>query len=288
MKHHDSEPLTVPVDLLDDLAIARLAGQRAGALIAEKWRSGVRVRFKGPIDPVTEADLAAERVITDLIRRRFPRDRIVAEEGGIDDGQGSGRSWFVDPLDGTTNFSHGLPHFCVSIACADADGVRVGVIVEPTRGWVFDAVRGGGARLDGAPLSVSAAERLERAVLATGFPYDRHGAPDNNSHRFAHLLRAAQGLRRLGSAALDLAFVAAGWLDGYWERRLNSWDLAAGALLVREAGGVISDHQGRDWRVDAGEIVAANPGLHPPLLAALAESDALFESRPDGVTRGDS
>lgn len=204
-------------DLLDELAVACLAGQTAAAEIADRWRSGADVRFKGPIDPVTEVDLAAERIIVDLIRARFPDDHILAEETGASGPAGSRqRRWLIDPLDGTTNFSHGLPHFCVSIASADADGPRIGVIIEPLRRWTFTAVRGGGAHLDGRPLRVSATARMDRALVATGFPYDRHTARENNSGYFARALRKTQGMRRAGSAALDLAFVAAGWLDGYW------------------------------------------------------------------------
>lgn len=265
----------IGADLLDDLALARLAGQRAAAFIAHKWRTGVDVAFKGAIDPVTEADLGAERIITELIRARFPEDRVVAEESGAHGGDGP-RTWLVDPLDGTTNFSHGLPHFCVSIACADAHGLRVGVIVEPIRRWTFEAARGGGAWLEGRRLGVSATARLDRAVIATGFPYDRHTAHDNNSHRFAAALRVAQGLRRAGSAALDLAYVAAGWLDGYWEARLQRWDLAAGALLVQEAGGRLTDFRGEPWRLGEDRIVATNGRIHDPLLDVLARSDAAF------------
>jgi len=261
--------------LAGELELARIAAGRAAAEIRGRWRSGGAVRFKGPIDPVTEADLAAERIILDVIRSRFPDDRILAEESGLTgdvppDTHAGGRRWFVDPLDGTTNFSHGLPHFCVSIASADADGPRVGVIVDPVRRWTFDAVRGGGARLDGQPIGVSVTRRVDRAILATGFPYDRHTAKDNNSARFSRALRMAQGLRRAGSAALDLAFVAAGWLDGYWEYRLNPWDLAAGALLVREAGGRVSTPGGGPWYVHDADIVATNGALHPRLLALLA------------------
>ena len=272
--------------LLDELAVARQAGREedeareprraaggAPAEIARRWRSGVTVRLKGPIDPVTDADVAAERAIIELIGARYPDDTIVAEESGVHAGATDAeRRWLIDPLDGTTNFSHGFPHFCVSIASADETGPRVAVVAEPLRGWVFDAVRGGGARLDDVPIAVSATGRIERALLATGFPYDRHSAGDNNSHRFAHALRRTQGMRRAGSAALDLAFVAAGWLDGYWEYRLNPWDLAAGALLVHEAGGQVSTPTGSPWYLHHADIVATNRRLHAAVVALLTDA----------------
>lgn len=269
---------TLTRDLPAELLTARTAAHLAASEIAARWRRDSAVRFKGPIDPVTEADLAAERIIVSTIRARWPDDQILAEESGLDGSGDSDRRWLVDPLDGTTNFSHGLPHFCVSIASADASGPRVGVIVDPLRNWTFEAVRDGGARLDGRPLRVSAIDRLDRAVLATGFPYDRHTAADNNSARFSRLLRRAQGLRRAGSAALDLAFVAAGWLDGYWEFRLNPWDMAAGALLVHEAGGRVSTPTGRPWYLHDAHIVATNGALHARLLTLLADGQSAHES----------
>ncbi len=261
-------------DLAHESSVARAAALAAAREIADRWRSGFTVRLKRPINPVTDADLAAERIILEHLEAAFPGDGIVAEESGAHRaGRDARRHWIVDPLDGTTNFSHRLPHFCVSIASADRHGPRVGVIVDPLRGWVFDAVRGGGARLDGETIGVSSTARLDRALLATGFPYDRHEAQDNNSHRFCHALRVAQGVRRAGSAALDLAFVAAGLLDGYWEFRLAPWDLAAGALLVREAGGRVSTPTGRPWYLHHGDIVASNGVLHAPLVALLDAAD---------------
>lgn len=255
-----------------ELRVARVAAERAGAIVAERWQGVLAVRLKGAIDLVTEVDLAAEAAIVETIRADFPDDPILTEEAGALSGQ-TGRRWYVDPLDGTTNYSHGFPHFCVSIAAVDSVGGRVAVIYEPLRGWAFTAMRGHGAHHDGEPIRVSSAERIGVALLATGFPYDRHHAADNNSHRFTEILRRARGLRRAGSAALDLAYVARGWLDGYWEDRLNPWDLAAGALLVKEAGGTVSRFGGAPFDLNRGQIVAANGRLHGGLVEAVAQAD---------------
>ena len=255
--------------------VAQDAARQAGLLIRARWDTPLDVTHKGEVDLVTEVDLAAEAIIVQIVRAAFPGDRIVAEEGG---GQTVGapvapdapaRTWFIDPLDGTTNFSHGLPHFCVSIALC-LDGVpAVGVVYEPIRDWMFHAIRGAGAWRDAARLRVSDCPALDAALLATGFPYDRRTNPQNNTAEFKRLLTASQGMRRAGSAALDLAYVAAGWLDGYWEDRLKAWDIAAGTLLVREAGGCVTGMLGAPLDLRAGHIAAATPLIHPALVAEL-------------------
>ncbi|MCB9522719.1 MAG: inositol monophosphatase [Myxococcales bacterium] len=256
-----------------ELAVARHAAEQAGRIIAARWDQGVTPAYKGTVDLVTEVDLAAEAQIVQTLGQAFPSDRIVAEEGSAHGAAlPSERTWYVDPLDGTTNFAHGFPHFCVSIALADAQGLAVGVVHEPLRRWTFWATRGGGAWRDGRRLQVTRVDRLDRALLATGFPYDRHTNPDNNLDRFGAALTVAQGIRRAGSAALDLACVAAGWLDGYWEDRLKPWDLAAGALLVTEAGGWVTDLNGGPLELAAGRALAAGPALHPHLLARLSQA----------------
>ncbi len=278
-----------------DVALARAAAERAGACIRAGWlraldaprgAPALDIRFKGEVDLVSEIDLAAEAIVLGLLREARPADDIIAEESGLAAGtpallsvagQVESRCWFVDPLDGTTNFSHGLPHFCVSIGLTDAEGPAVGVIHDPIRRWTFHARRGGGAWLDGRALTISDTTDLGRAVLATGFPYDRRTNPDNNTHRVAHLVRLGQGLRRAGSAALDLAWVAAGWLDGYWEDRLNAWDLMAGVLLVTEAGGTVTNFTGGPANIRGGALVASNGRLHEQLVAAVGEADARFQ-----------
>ncbi|MCB9534725.1 MAG: inositol monophosphatase [Myxococcales bacterium] len=262
-----------------ELAVAQHAAAIAGRLIAAAWDRGVDVSFKGDVDLVTETDRAAEAAIVPLLAQHFPADAIVAEEGS---GRAGGpRAWHVDPLDGTTNFSHGFPHFAVSIALVDDDGPLVGVVHEPLRRWTFSATRGGGAWLDGRRLSVSDTATLDRALTATGFPYDRRTARDNNVHRADAVLRSAQGLRRAGAAALDLAFVAAGWLDVFWEDRLSTWDLAAGVLLVTEAGGRVTARDGEPLVLDAGDVLASNGRMHDAAAACLRAADARFNA---GVT----
>jgi len=252
-----------------ELEVARDAAEAAGRAIHARWDQGIEVRHKGEIDLVTEADVVSESIIVDRLRGAFPGDAVIAEEGGGHAGHG-GRTWFVDPLDGTTNFSHGMPQFAVSIALADEHGLRIGVVHAPVYGFTFHAVRGEGAFLDGRRLRVGRAVRLADALLATGFPYDRHALPRHNIDRFSHLLERCQGVRRAGSAALDLAFVAAGWFDGYWEDRLQPWDLAAGCLLVAEAGGTVTGFDGSAGDFRSGAAVASNGAVHVELLRALA------------------
>lgn len=258
--------------------VAREAAERAGEIIRSYWGRSFEVHKKGEVDLVSEVDIAAEHIIVETLGTRFSRDAIVGEEGVGGDGLVASRTWLVDPLDGTTNFSHGVPHFCVSVALVDEDGPRVGVIHEPLRQWSFYARRGGGAWMNGKRLTVSATPDLAHSVIATGFPYNKWNHPDNNSQRFAHLLRKTQGLRRMGAAALDLCYVAAGWFDGFWEFRLKPWDIAAGLLLVAEAGGQVSDFKGQTCDLWQGEVVATNGRFHVELTDALLAAVAAEES----------
>ena len=259
--------------MLDDVAaIARGAGRiilrHFGAPIPIAARKSTRS------DVVTAADTEAEAYIVAELLRRFPEHHIVGEEGG---GQGAPaatapRQWFVDPIDGTVNFAAKLPHFCTSIALATPDRQPLlGVVYDPTRDELFTAVRGGGARLNGAPLCVTATEELNDAVVSTGFPYDKHTNADNNLREWAAFLKHIRGERRLGSAALDLCYVAAGRLDGYWEKDLKPYDAMAGMLIAREAGGTVTDYQGAPdpQRLDRGRYVASNGRIHAAMLAVL-------------------
>jgi myo-inositol-1(or 4)-monophosphatase len=256
------------------LAVVEAACDEAAAIsVAGMGRARAVAAKQSASDLVTEFDLAVEAAVVARLRAAFPGDAIVAEEGGAE-GQAQ-RRWFVDPIDGTTNFSHGLPFFCTSIALHDEAGPAVGVVDAPALGWRFSATRGGGATLrerGGAPrpLAVSATPALLQALLATGFPYDLRTDPADNVRQFAALQREAQAVRRVGAAALDLAMVAAGWLDGYWERKLKPWDVAAGMLLVTEAGGRVTGHDGGPPVLERGELVATNGLVHDALLAALA------------------
>lgn len=242
----------------------------AGSLLNAGAHARHPARNKGTVtDLVTQFDKAAEDLIVAGIRSRYPDHRILAEEGGDHGGQAGAPRWIIDPLDGTTNFAHGLPMFSVSIACEIDGQLAVGVVAAPALGQVFAAARGHGATRNGQPIHVSTVDRLDGALLVTGFPYDRHTAKENNFAQFVALKKQAQGIRRFGSAALDLAFTAAGSFDGYWEMRLNAWDVAAGILLVEEAGGTVSDWHGDAVSLTRCEVLATNGQIHQAVSTVL-------------------
>ncbi|HHS98576.1 MAG TPA: inositol monophosphatase [Chloroflexi bacterium] len=256
----------------ETLRIAVEVAHEAGTLLRERFGHVQRVAFKGEVNPVTEADTEAETLICTRLREAFPDHRILAEEGGGDEWREPGPPiWLVDPLDGTNNFAHGFPHIAVSLALVDRERPVVGVIYDPLRDETFAARAGGGATLNGEPIRVSQVRRLADAFLATGFPYDRRTAPDNNVARLDHFLRRSQGVRRAGAAALDLAYVACGRFDGFWEIRLKPWDVAAGVLLVREAGGRATDFAGTPDCLSGEEIVASNGLIHEEMLRVIRE-----------------
>ncbi len=251
------------------LEVAIEAALAAGSILRELMGK-VAMEFKGEIDVVTEADRRAEEAIISRLRRAFPGEGIWAEESGRREGEGQAR-WLIDPLDGTSNYAHGLPIFAVSIA-AEVDGeLEVGVVYDPCRDELFTAARGGGAWLNGRPLRVSGEGELRRSLLVTGFPYDVRVNEENNLDHFTNFTFSAQAVRRLGSAALDLAYVAAGRFDGYWETRLNPWDMAAGVLLVLEAGGRVTDLLGRPWRLEGRQVLASNGRIHEAMQAVLTQ-----------------
>jgi len=245
-----------------------LAAESAGRVLMEKLESGVTVAYKGAIDLVTEADHAAEQAIVAILRERHPDHDILAEEGDYGR-RGADHRWIVDPLDGTTNFAHGFPWFAVSIALEVRGAVVLGAVFNPHNRELFIAERGRGATLNGRPLRVSTTAVLERALLATGFAYDHKVSPDNNYGQFERFQRLAQAVRRAGVASLDLACVAAGRFDGFWELKLKPWDVAAGVLLVEEAGGQVSDYAGMPMPLDRGEILASNGRLHAAMQRAM-------------------
>lgn len=249
-----------PSDLLDT---AREAARRAGRVLAERFEGERTIEFKGGIDLVTDADKAAEAALLACVRERFPDHAILAEESGA--AQGSEYRWIIDPLDGTTNYSHRVPHFCVSIGVEAADGLVAGVVYDPLRDELFAAARGQGATRNGQPIQASGATSFDRALLCTGFPYDVREKPDAPLGLFNRIIRHAQGIRRTGSAALDLAYVACGRFDGFFEFGLHPWDIAAGALLVTEAGGRMTRIDGAPLELDVGDVLGCAPGLFESL-----------------------
>jgi myo-inositol-1(or 4)-monophosphatase len=248
-------------------AIAR----EAGALLMSYFARRVKVEYKGEVDLVTEADRASEKLIVERLRTRWPEHGIVAEEGTRSETDAEYR-WYVDPLDGTTNFAHGYPVFCISIALVrEKDGqLEAGVLYDPTRDEFFAAERGSGATLNDEPIHVSNTTRLAESILGTGFPsHKRHKNP--NIHFYHQLTLRSHGVRRAGSAALDLANVACGRYEGFWEFNLNPWDTAAGVLLVQEAGGMVTRFDGSPFRLDSREVLASNGLIHQELLTNFAE-----------------
>ena len=249
-----------------------LSAAHAGAeVLRGSFRSSeLQVRAKGPNDLVSSADHAAEAAIVSVIRRHHPDAAFLAEEGGRSGEADSELEWVIDPLDGTNNFLQGLPVFCTSVACCRAGSPLVGAIVEPLTGTAFTALRGGGAFRNGERLAVSAQRGLDGAFLATGYPFRAVGALDLYLAAFREIHLRARAIRRCGSAALDLAWTAAGVFDGFFEFRLSPWDLAAGVLLVEEAGGRVSDLDGTGGYLTGGNVVAGNPTVWRELQAAIA------------------
>lgn len=251
-------------------AIAR----QAGAELLRRYAQPHTEHTKSSVtDIVTEADTAADAVIVAALRSAFPDDHIVTEEsGGVGASTGVTRTWYVDPLDGTSNFAAGFPFFCVSIGLADHDGSPlVGAIYDPVRNELFTAARGLGATVNGRPLRVSSTAPLRRALVCTGFPYDYANTPDNNQARWNAVAPRVRALRCFGAAALELAYVAAGRIDGQWETSLNPWDMTAGLLMIAEAGGTATDFTGGTDGLRRGQVVSSNGHIHAELLAALAE-----------------
>ena len=272
--------------------VARQAALAAGALLKQNYEKPHDIKMKSAIDPVTESDFASQETIINLIHQNFPGHGILAEEEEVNAGEGAdeldagkgakGRGpapqetippthrWIIDPLDGTVNFAHGFPLFCVSIAFEAAGVMEYGVVYDPLREEVFEASRGAGAFVNSRPLKVSRVDRVGSALLATGFPYDIRERLPETLTRIGRLLGVSQGLRRAGSAALDLAYVAAGRLDGFWEENLKPWDTAAGVLLVLEAGGQVSTFNGNPYDLFSPNILASNGLLHQDLVEFIA------------------
>lgn len=276
---------------------AEAIARQAGAIVRTFYEQGFAIDHKGDVgNVVTDADRASEAHIVAALRARFPAHAIVAEEGGGDQG-GNGRdggdgggedgptiTWLVDPLDGTNNFAHGFPVFAVTLAAVVAGQVLAGATYDPLRDEMYSAHRGGGAMLNGRPLAVSGTRQLAAALVGTGFAYDKSTTVDNNLAEVVTLVPLVRGLRRAGACALDLAWVAAGRLDAFWERGPQAWDMAAGVLLVTEAGGRVTGHRGEPLDLDGGRIVATNAHLHPVVLERLAEARTLIGRLPQPAT----
>ncbi len=269
------------------LAVAVEAAQVGAAILERHFRSGhLEVSTKAENDFVTQADRASEKALVEVILGHFPEHRILAEEGTEHRAATSDLEWVIDPLDGTTNFLHGLPVWAVSIACRRGSELLAGVVLDPCGGNTFTAVRGQGASWNGSPMRVAAQSGLDGAFLATGYPFRAHAALDIYLDLFRAVFRRARAIRRCGAAALDLAYTAAGVYEGFFEFRLSPWDIAAGALLIEEAGGVVTDLDGGGGCFGSGNVLAGPPGVAADLLASARAIGADESAVDQRVGRG--
>ena len=262
-----------------DFAVAM--AKEAGALLRDRLNTNFSVSHKGAIDLVTEVDVASETLIRERISTRYPRHQILAEEGGLAESSSAYR-WIVDPLDGTTNYAHGYPIFCVSIALEYKGELVLGVVYDPMRDELFAAEKGSGAALNNRTVHVSKTSELTKSLLSTGFPYDIRTAKMTNLDHWKNFAMHAQALRRDGAAALDLCYVACGRFDGFWELNLSAWDMAAGAVIVEEAGGRVSDFSGGKLSVYTPEIIASNGLIHTSMIEVIAMAQTRKQDRGDG------
>ena len=243
--------------------------RKAGAILYDGYSTDHQVDYKGVIDLVTEIDHRSEEYLLGEVQRDFPDHHILSEESGVIEGNND-HVWFIDPLDGTVNYAHHIPIFCVSIAYAHHGKLTLGAIYEPMRDEMFLAERDKGASLNGRPLQVSTVTELQKSLLVTGFPYDAWDTKQDNFNNFIKFGKLSQGVRRFGSAALDLCYVAAGRFDGFWELALKPWDVAAGGLICEEAGAQITNVRGEpDYISPPQSVVAATPGIHERMLEEL-------------------
>jgi myo-inositol-1(or 4)-monophosphatase len=256
----------VDLGTIRDVGLA--AAARAGDVLRQYWGKAHRVEKKGAIDLVTEADVASEKVIIEVIRTTFPDHGIQAEESGVTQ-QNEAHRWIIDPLDGTTNYAHGLPDFAVSIAFANRGELLFGLVLNPIAEELYCGMKGQGATMNGRPIQVSDTDKLDEALLVTGFPYDLPSVIDPLMERLKQCVLSAQGIRRLGSAALDLCYVACGRFEGFWEQNLAPWDTAAGIVIAQEAGATVSDFSNRPYRIGGKEILATNGLIHKAMTRLL-------------------
>ena len=266
------------IDAGEFLDTAWDAVRAAGKLILDNWRRPKQIDYKGPIDLVTSVDRESERIIVDILQRNFPVHGILAEEETDRRSLQNRYLWIIDPLDGTTNFAHGYPQFCVSIALQYDGKIVLGLVYDPIRDECFCAVQGQGATLNQTPIRSSAISELDKSLLATGFPYDRRENADFYLTFFRAFMTRSQGIRRNGSAALDLCYVACGRLDGFWELKLKPWDTAAGALIVTEAGGQLSDFSGAPFSIWGDETMASNGLIHDEMIGIASATSRVATS----------
>ena len=249
-------------------ALAIRAAKKAGRILQDHLGRVKKVDYKGAVNLVTEMDLLSEKLIVAEIRKIYPKHSILAEEK-TNRQEDSPYRWVIDPLDGTTNYAHGYPIFCVSIGLEKDGAIILGVVYDPSRNELFVGEKGKGAHLNGRRIHVSPTPKLSQSLLATGFPYDLRESPVNNFDHFQNFAMRSHAVRRAGSAALDLCYVSAGRFDGFWEMKLGPWDLAAGSLIVREAGGKVTDFQGHPIHLDGKYVLASNGKIHGEMIRAL-------------------
>jgi myo-inositol-1(or 4)-monophosphatase len=255
-------------DVREFARVGEAVVREAGRYLRQNLGRRVEASYKGAVDLVTPFDLGAQEIVVGRLAEAFPGHGFLAEEGLARKGASDCR-WIIDPLDGTTNFAHGLPIFSVSAALECAGRLVLGLVYDPMRDELFRAEAGRGAALNGTPIRVSTVPELGRSLLATGFPYDVRSSAVNNLDHWGRFIVRAQAIRRCGSAALDLCYVACGRFDGFWELKLKPWDVAAGALMVEEAGGRVSDFEGRPFALEAAGLVATNGRIHEPIIEVL-------------------
>lgn len=270
MKTRTFSVATLPTGVRPLAATVVSIARQSGRILRQRFRSGVQAWTKGPADIVTAADLEVQNLIVGRIRRRFPGHGILAEEG-LDATAKTEWRWIVDPLDGTKNFAHGMPSFCVSIAAERAGKVELGVVLDPINSELFVAVRGCGAWCNGRPIQVSEVSRLDAAFLGTGLPHRVRRFAGSVGRTFTRFAVLSLGVRDRGAGALDLCYVACGRFDGYWEIDQSPWDIAAGGLMVEEAGGRMSNFHGESFDIFGGETVASNGKIHDQILRVLAK-----------------
>ena len=265
--------MPISINETDDLTQTAIrVARQGGAILQDYAQKGFSIHSKGEaINLVTEADLQSEQAIIQSIRKTFPEHQILSEEQGLQDIPQHPIKWIIDPLDGTVNFAHGFPLYNVSIGVEYQGTCVIGVIYDPTRNELFLGQQGRGATLNGTPIHVSATPKLEQSLLTTGFAYDIHTATDNNLKEFCAFAVRAGGMRRTGTAAIDLAYIACGRLDGFWELQLKPWDTAAGKVIVEEAGGKITNYAGDPYSIYDKTILATNTLIHSDMLEVLKE-----------------